>query len=177
MDLININDLEVDCIIGINPSERTRLQPLIISARLGVDLSRCARTKDIHDTVNYADVCEELKSLAVNLKAELLEVLAEKMCELIFSRHKRVGSVNLTLLKPEAVADAQSVGISIERNRSYYPDNHVAYDDFPQKPQACVADPNADVLKYSLFRTCYKNFRRNWREDLNTGDRGHKRFN
>ncbi len=166
MDLININDLEVDCIIGINPSERTRSQVLVISAELGVDLSYCACTNNLNDTVNYADVCEDLKALAVNLKAELLEVLAEKMCQLIFCRHKRVRSVKLTLLKPEAVADAKSVGISIERTRSFYIAERLAYDDISGQPQPCVADPDPDVLKFSLYRTCYNNFRRPWREDL-----------
>ena len=171
MDLININDLEVDCIIGINPSERTKSQQLYISAELGLDLSCCARTNNLNDTVNYAEVCEELKDLAVKLKAELLEVLADKMCELIFCRHKRVRSVKLSLLKPEAVADAQSVGISIERTRSYYIDGRTAYDDIPGSPQSCAVEPDLDVLKFSLYRTCYKNFRRPWREDLSGNGR------
>ncbi len=166
MDLININNLAVDCIIGINPSERTRTQQLIISAKLGVDLSYCARTKNLHDTVNYADVCEELKALAINMKAELLEVLADKMCNLIFYKHQKVRSVQLTLLKPEAVLDAQSVGISIERTRSYYIEDRLAYAEVSGKPQACVAVPDPDILRFSLFRTCYKKFNRQWREDL-----------
>ena len=166
MDLININELAVDCIIGINPSERTRTQQLIISAKLGVDLTCCAGTQNLNDTVNYADVCEELKALAINLKAGLLEVLADKMCNLIFYKHQKVRTIELTLLKPEAVQNAQGVGISIERIRSNYVEERLDYTESSGSPQICAAETDPDMLKFSLYRTCYKKFNRQWRENL-----------
>ncbi len=166
MDLININNLAVDCIIGINPSERTRTQPLLISAKLGVDLAHCAYTRHLKDTVNYADVCNDLRELAIKMKAELLEVLADKMCELIFIKHKKVSSIELTLLKPQAVVDAQSVGISIERTRQYYLNADLDCVDLTGMPPMCVAELPPNTLRFSLFRTCFKNSRRQWCEDL-----------
>lgn len=114
MDKIFVNNLKVECIIGILPYEREHSQPLLVSVELETSLEDAGRTGSLEKSINYALLSERVKSYIVNRKAGLLEELAVELCDLIEKEFKPE-SVKIRLNKPEAVADAQSVGIEIFR--------------------------------------------------------------
>ena len=114
MDKIFVNDLRIECIVGILPAEREHSQPLLVSIELEASLEEAGRTGSLEKSIDYALLSERVKSYVVDRKAGLLEELAVELCDLIEKEFKPV-SVKIRLNKPEAVAFAQGVGIEIFR--------------------------------------------------------------
>lgn len=75
--IVSINNLILNCVIGINPEERTRKQDVIIDIEIRVNINKAADSADINDCVNYFEV----KQIVTNLfdKAEFL-LLEEAVC-------------------------------------------------------------------------------------------------
>ena len=107
MDKIFVDNLKVECIVGILPFEREKTQPLFVSLELETPLEEAGRTGAL--------LSEKVKAYIVKRKAGLLEELAVELCDLIEKEFKPE-SVKIRLNKPKAVADAQSIGIEIYRN-------------------------------------------------------------
>jgi FolB domain-containing protein len=53
-DRIIIKDLLVQAIIGVNESERTKNQNIIVRITLYTNFDRIARSDNINDTINYS---------------------------------------------------------------------------------------------------------------------------
>ena len=75
---IFIEGLEVEAIIGVLPHERTTPQPLLIDVTLTTDITTAAQSTHLADTIDYADVCEQIKTLCQREEALLLETLANQ---------------------------------------------------------------------------------------------------
>lgn len=116
MDKIFIRDLEVNTIIGVLPHERTQPQSLIISIEIFTDIRSAATSDNLKDTIDYAAIAQTITEFASTSKFQLLETLAEKIIELLFSKFPMT-SLHLQITKPQAVANAKKVGISIARSR------------------------------------------------------------
>lgn len=117
VDKIFLRDLRVDCIIGILPFERVKEQPLIVNLTLSVDLEPCATHNDLTLSVDYAKLAKDVTCFIKNEKEELLEVLAQKICSLIFKEYSAVTEVLVNLAKPEAIDNCSLAGIEIIRHR------------------------------------------------------------
>lgn len=113
-DNIFIRQLSVDAIIGIHDWEKTKPQRLLIDLDLSFDCKKAARSDDINDALDYFEVCKQVTELIKSSRFELIESLAEFICEHILN-HFPCRKVKLTLFKPQAVPDAKTVGIRIIR--------------------------------------------------------------
>ena len=51
-DYIFINNLKVDCIIGILPHERENTQPLMISIEIECDLKKAGYSGNLDESIN-----------------------------------------------------------------------------------------------------------------------------
>ncbi|MFQ5632734.1 MAG: dihydroneopterin aldolase [bacterium] len=121
-DFIHIRQLKVDCIIGIYPKELKKEQPVVIDARIGMDLSRAGRTGKIGYTCDYELIANEISILLKFRRYRLLEAAAEEIASMLFGVHKMVESLELSLEKPQALPGlAQGAAIEISRNRRDYP--------------------------------------------------------
>lgn len=121
-DAIRLEGLVVHCIIGVNPDEREREQPLEISAELGLDLSRAGSSAELADTCDYDRVADELTALLRFRRYRLLEPAAEELSAMLLAVHPELESVRLRLDKPEALRGrARSAGVSTLRTRADYP--------------------------------------------------------
>ena len=69
--------------------------------------------------VDYEKITNKLENLAKNKKYNFLESLAEDSFNEIFA-DKRINSVKIKIEKPDAIANAQSVGIEVFKSRSDY---------------------------------------------------------
>ena len=115
--LVQIRDLTFECIIGILPSERVQLQPLLLDVDLTLDFAAAAASENVVDTVDYAAVSEQLEKLAVESCFQLVETFAARACELILAKHPLVQQVAITIKKPQAVAAAGHVGVFLQCSR------------------------------------------------------------
>ena len=119
MDKIFIRGLKVETIIGIYDWERTLKRPLVFDVELGCDTREAASSDRMRDSIDYAAVGQTIRDIAVELRPELLETLAEKIARTLFERFP-VLSVRLTIDKPGAIPDVKGVGVEIDRRREDY---------------------------------------------------------
>ncbi|MBS3896360.1 dihydroneopterin aldolase [Silanimonas sp.] len=115
MDLVLIERLVLNCVIGIHPFERQAARELWLDLELGFDNRIPASSDRIADTLDYDAVGRRLREFAAGTTFELIESLAEA-CASLLHREFGVRRVRLTLWKPAAVDFAANVGVRIERH-------------------------------------------------------------
>jgi len=116
-DRIEIEGLQLDCVIGVLPDERDREQPLCVDVRLDLDLGRAGKSGRIGDTVDYARLVRELRALLRFRRYKLLENAAEECAAMLLGAHPLVSTIGLRLVKPKAIHGARAAGIAIERTQ------------------------------------------------------------
>jgi dihydroneopterin aldolase len=119
MDIIFIQGLKVDTVIGIYDWERKIRQDVVIDLEMSADINSASKTDNIEQTLNYKSICKRLIEYIQNSEFQLVETLAEKIAHIIVIEFN-VDWVKLTLNKGEAVTGAQGVGVIIERTKSSY---------------------------------------------------------
>ena len=115
-DHVFVEGLQFDAIVGIRPEERHTPQPVLIDIDMTVSTRPAAESGAIDDTVSYSDVTRQVQLLVEERRFELLETLAERCAELVLWQ-PGVRAVLFTVRKPEAVANADAVGVRIYRSR------------------------------------------------------------
>ena len=116
MDRVLVQGLSLDASIGVFEWEKQIKQRLIFDLELVCDFSKASQSDDIHDAVNYAQVCEEIETLVSLKHYQLLAFLAEQICGHLFECFK-VSGIYLTIYKPDAVPKTSSVGVKVFRQR------------------------------------------------------------
>jgi len=111
----------VHAVLGVNPHERVTPQPVRISFAMETDTRRAAGSDDIRDALDYARAAEQVAALTRTGKFQLAETLAERVAELLLAEFP-CSRVRVEIDKPEALTDAASVGVAIERERTDRPD-------------------------------------------------------
>ena len=114
MDIIYLNDLRIETIIGIYNWERRMKQTVILDLEMGTDICKAAATDDIKDALNYKSVAKRLIAFVGDSEFELVETLAERITEIVMTEFN-VPWVRLTLNKKGALRGVRDVGIIIER--------------------------------------------------------------
>lgn len=114
MDIVFIEDLRIETIIGIYDWERTTRQVVALDLEMAFDNTRPAATDRIEDTLNYKAVSKRLIGFVEASRFELVETLAERCAEIV-RREFGVHWLRLKLSKPGAVTGARAVGVVIER--------------------------------------------------------------
>ena len=114
MDIIYLNDLRIDTIIGIYDWERRVKQTISLDLEMGSDIRKAAASDDIEDTLNYKAVAKRLIGFVESSEFQLVETLAERITEIVLNEFK-VPWVRLRLNKQGAVRGARDVGVIIER--------------------------------------------------------------
>lgn len=118
-DIVFIEALKVDTVIGVYDWEKSIQQTLQFDVEMRTDIRAAAKVDDLSKTVDYAVVSEDIVKLAKENQAELIETVAEKVAERILT-HYAVNSVKISLRKLGAVASTKSVGVRIERDATLY---------------------------------------------------------
>jgi len=116
-DFIEIEDLLVRAIIGVNPEERENRQDVVISLRLETDLRPAARSDSIDEAVNYRTITKSVIAFVEQSSFHLVEKLADEIAQLCL-RDARVERVRVHLRKPGALRFSRTVGVCIERDRN-----------------------------------------------------------
>jgi dihydroneopterin aldolase len=114
MDIVFINDLRIETIIGIYDWERKVKQTISLDLEMGTDIRKSAATDAIDDTLNYKAVAKRLIAFVGESEYQLVETLAEKIADIVLSEFG-VPWLKLTVHKPGAVRGSRDVGVIIER--------------------------------------------------------------
>jgi FolB domain-containing protein len=114
-DQLEICGLEVSCIIGDLPDERINEQTLKIDVVLFLDLRPAARSDDLDDTIDYAELCDEIRSLLKRAECRMIERAADCV-SFICLRDPRVVKVRVRIEKRETVEGLRAAAVMIERS-------------------------------------------------------------
>jgi 7,8-dihydroneopterin aldolase/epimerase/oxygenase len=114
MDLIFIEGLTGQTVIGIHASELHRPQPLVIDIHAGVPRARACNTDRIGDTIDYSVVRERVQRLLAEHRLTLLEAFAESLADILLGEFGAAW-VRIKVVKPNKFDDVQAVGVQIER--------------------------------------------------------------
>ncbi len=113
-DRIEIKDLLLRGIIGINDWERQKEQDILINITLYADLHPAGHSDDIADTVNYRAVTKRVIQQVESSQRFTVEALAEDIARLCLEEDG-VLRARVRVEKPGALRFARSVGVEIER--------------------------------------------------------------
>lgn len=120
MDAIIIEGLKVDTVIGCFNWERQIIQPLMLDLTIHNDLSQAALSDELEDTLNYAQICELAAQVIQEAQPKLIEHAAQLVLECLFTTFPSIESITITIRKPAIIAQANAVGIRLERNRNNF---------------------------------------------------------
>lgn len=114
LDLIFIEGLTGQTVIGIHASELHRPQPLVIDIHAGLARARACDTDRIGDTIDYSVVRERVQRLLAEHRLVLLEAFAESLADILLGEFGAAW-VRVKVVKPNKFDDVAAVGVQIER--------------------------------------------------------------
>jgi 7,8-dihydroneopterin aldolase/epimerase/oxygenase len=120
LDLIFIEGLTGQTVIGIHDTELHQPQPLVIDIHAGVPHARACDTDRIGDTIDYSVVRERVRRLLVEHRLLLLEAFAEAVADILLVEF-RAAWVRVKVVKPNKFDDVAAVGVQIERRAATAP--------------------------------------------------------
>lgn len=118
MDAIIIEGLMVETVIGCFDWERQIIQPLMLDLVIQTDLEQASNSDALADTLNYAEICEISAQVIQQAQPELIEHAAKLVLNALFTTFTAIESIKITIRKPAIIAQANSVGIRLERHRN-----------------------------------------------------------
>ena len=114
-----IKDFIIEEIIGVHEHEKIKKQKIKFNIVLDINQSTLPDEKDIKSIVDYEKITNKLENLTKSKKYNFLESLAEDSFKEIF-KDKRINSVTVKNEKPEAIKNAESVGVEVFKTRKDY---------------------------------------------------------
>lgn len=113
-----LQQLRVDCIVGIYPHERAATQTVLLDIELDYDFAPPAASDAIPDAVDYDHVAASVTALLQERRFQLLESMAEHAATMLFERDARIQAVRLVIQKPAAVPAASCSFVRVARTRA-----------------------------------------------------------
>jgi 7,8-dihydroneopterin aldolase/epimerase/oxygenase len=117
MDIVFIKQLQVDTVIGVYDWEKTMQQSLFLDLALTCDQRAAAAADNIRLALDYAVIAEKVSQLITAQPIELIETVAERVAAMLLAEFT-TSQVEVTVSKPGAIPQAQTVGVRIVRSRS-----------------------------------------------------------
>lgn len=114
MDIIYLNDLRVDTVIGVNDWERRIRQTIVLDLELGTNIRRAAASDDLAHTLDYKAVAKRVIAFTEASSFFLVETLAERIAGILLQEFG-VPWCRIRLNKQGAVRYVRDVGVVIER--------------------------------------------------------------
>ncbi len=116
LDIVFIEDLRINTIIGIYDWEREVKQTIALDIEMAFDNTAAASSESIDDALNYKAVAKRMIAFTEESQFQLVETLSERLIEIIMGEFG-VPWCRLKLSKLGAVTGSKSVGIVLERGQ------------------------------------------------------------
>jgi dihydroneopterin aldolase len=120
-DVIAIEGLHVDAVVGVYPHERMLPQPLQIDLRMALDTARAGATQRLRMTVDYAMIASQIAFLLQSCRFHLLETAAHALTRYLLAPpalgedRPRIREVLLKLTKPHALGGKGVPSLEVHR--------------------------------------------------------------
>lgn len=116
MDKVFIKGLHIQTTIGFFEWEKEIKQTLVIDVAMAWDTAKAAENDELAKTLDYAEISTAIETFANENPVDLIETLAERMAAFLMSQF-HIPWLKLTIGKPGAVHNADTVGVEIERGQ------------------------------------------------------------
>lgn len=114
MDIIEIDNLRLRCLIGFSPHERNDKQDVVITLRIGTDMRLAGKSDNPDDAFNYRTLTKAIIAHVESSSYDLVEALATAIARICVVDY-RAAWAQVRVHKPGALRFADSVGVVIER--------------------------------------------------------------
>ena len=120
-DVIAIEGLLVNCVVGVYPHERHTPQPLRVDLYLEVDTRIAAERERLRDSVDYAAIAGQLAFLLSACQFGMLETAAYALARYLLlppalgERRSQIDALRLRLTKPSALFGLATPSLEISR--------------------------------------------------------------
>jgi len=115
MDKVYIKGLSIQTTIGFFQWEKEIKQTLVIDLAMGWNTANAAINDELAKTLDYADISVAIEKFANDNPVDLIETLAERLASYLMTQY-HIPWLKLSIGKPGAVHNAQTVGVEIERS-------------------------------------------------------------
>ena len=116
MDIIFLSEVKLETKLGVPAWERMLPQTIIVDIEIGFDLRAAGKSDAINDTIDYGAVVTRLRETLNIHSFQLVEALAEHLCQLIISEFNAL-NVKIRVAKPGIMPGLKALGVMIERSR------------------------------------------------------------
>ena len=113
-DKIILSGIEVMGRHGCTEAERENEQLFTVDAELYLDLSRPGKSDDINDTLDYAQVIGDIKKIVGGTPRNLIETVAQDICNILLKKYFLLDAVKITLRKPKPPVKEKFSGAAVE---------------------------------------------------------------
>ncbi len=120
-DLIRIEGLRVDCVVGLYPQERNVSQPLHVDVEVVLDIESAADNERLGETADYAAMASQVAFLLRSCRFRMLETAAHSIARLLLAppaqgeRRAQVVETMVRLTKPGALRGLATPSLEIRR--------------------------------------------------------------
>ena len=104
--ILELNGIDVDCIIGDRPDERERTQRLTVDVRLETD-DAAATSDELADTVDYVALTDQIRAALEAAECRMIERAAKVVCD-VCRKNAKVISAWVRVTKAGVVAHLAS---------------------------------------------------------------------
>lgn len=116
LDQLQINGIEVSCVIGDLPEERCGEQILLVDLTLFLDLSKAIQSDRLPDTIDYPGMAAAIRSSLREARCQMIEHAAGLVVQEAL-RDQRVEAVRVRVQKRGAVVGLHDASVQLLRFR------------------------------------------------------------
>ncbi|QJD85888.1 dihydroneopterin aldolase [Cohnella herbarum] len=102
---------------GVYPEENKLGQKYYVDLDLSLDLSRAAKSDDVADTVNYAEIHALVKQIVEGPPVKLIETLTENIASAVLGTYTSIIKATVSVTKPNPPFDITFDGVTVEFRR------------------------------------------------------------
>ena len=117
-DTITITGLRLTGYHGVFDHEKRDGQEFIVDLSIELDLSPAGSSDDLHNTLDYSVIVDEVAQRVTGESVDLIETLAHDIAQLVLT-HPQPTAVTVTVHKPQAPVGhpVGDIAVSIRRER------------------------------------------------------------
>lgn len=121
-DVIALEGLVVDCVVGVYPHERDTPQPLRVDVYMELDTRAAGAHQRLRESVDYAAVAGQLTFLLTACRFRMIETASHALARYLLlppaesERRAQIDSVRLRLTKSYALAGRAVPSVEIQRD-------------------------------------------------------------
>jgi 7,8-dihydroneopterin aldolase/epimerase/oxygenase len=110
---------------GVYPEENRLGQKYLVDLDLRLNLSSDARSDDVNDTVNYAEIHALVKEIVEGPPVKLIEALTEKIASAVLGTYTSIIEATVAVTKPNPPFDITFDGVTVVLRRKRDSDGNI----------------------------------------------------